>query len=163
MLKELARRVGTFVSVQVEILSAFDPPEESFDAVRGQYHAGVLLKHLSAHYPGYFRVVGITSYDLFLPIFTHVYGEAQMDGHAALVSLFRLAEHDANRVVERELLPDRALKVALHELMHTFGLVHCRHLACLMRPVIKIVDLDDLSPQLCRSCRNSCEQVLSLF
>ncbi len=36
-----------------------------------------------------FRVLGITAVDLYIPIFTFVFGEAQLDGKAAIISTFR--------------------------------------------------------------------------
>ena len=39
-----------------------------------------------------FEVIGVFNVDLFIPTFTHVFGEAKQAGMHALVSLFRLAK-----------------------------------------------------------------------
>jgi len=57
----------------------------SFDANRDQYHSTELLRCLLNHFPDKrVKVLGITSLDLFIPILTFVFGEAQLDeeGHA---------------------------------------------------------------------------------
>ena len=136
------------------------PPAAALDAARGQYHAGMFLDAVSGLHAECFKVIAVTSCDLFLPIFTHVYGEARVPGRAAVVSLHRI-----RRVPDgpgsRESPPvERTMKVALHEILHTFGLTHCRVVECLMRPVISLADLDNLPLCLCPSCRHLWEQTL---
>ena len=161
----LAGHIQGLLSLPAEVLGSFAPPNGAFHQPRNQYNAAVLLQFL-AGLPGsqvagtdayqprseYLRVMGVTSFDLFLPIFTHVYGEAQISGRAAVISLFRLQSGADGGPVGQELFLTRSAKVAIHELLHTFGLVHCRHAHCLMRPVTKITDLDELPLILCRSC-----------
>jgi archaemetzincin len=161
----LAGHIQGLLSLPAEILGPFAPPDGAFHQPRNQYNAAVLLQFLAGPpgsqvtetdaYPArseYLRVMGVTSFDLFLPIFTHVYGEAQISGRAAVISLFRLRTGADGAAVGQELFLTRSAKVAIHELLHTFGLVHCRHAHCLMRPVTKITDLDELPLTLCRSC-----------
>jgi archaemetzincin len=154
ILNQIAEQSGAFLSATAEVLSPFDPPSEAFNALRQQHHAGMILEKLAALHPELLRVIGITSYDLFLPIFTHVYGEAQMPGRAAVVSFFRIGPSEQEPLLDHAVFLQRALKVVIHEILHTFGLTHCRRPTCLMRPVIRIPDLDDLPLQLCRSCRH---------
>jgi archaemetzincin len=154
ILDEVAEQSGAFLSATVEVLGPFDPPSEAFNALRRQHHAGMILEKLAALHPELLRVIGITSYDLFLPIFTHVYGEAQMPGRAAVVSFFRIGPSEEEPPLDHAAFLQRALKVIIHEILHTFGLAHCRHSACLMRSVTRIPDLDNLPLQLCRSCRH---------
>ncbi|MHC1724507.1 MAG: hypothetical protein AB9866_00525 [Syntrophobacteraceae bacterium] len=155
----LAQHAGKLLSIQTEMLPALlQFPPHAFNSKRKQYHAGIVLNHLAIQHPDYLRVVGITPHDLFLPIFTHVYGEAQMPGRAAVISLFRLdsAEPDDSNLQNIFL---RALKITIHELLHTFELSHCIHSECVMQPVTKISQLDLLSLKLCRSCTNFWEEV----
>lgn len=162
----LAGHIQGLLSLPAEILGSFAPPDGAFHQPRNQYNAAVLLQFLAGPPDSqvaetdayqqarseYLRVMGVTSFDLFLPIFTHVYGEAQISGRAAVISLFRLQSGADGGAVSQEAFLARAAKVAIHELLHTFGLVHCRHAHCLMRPVTKITDLDELPLILCRSC-----------
>lgn len=148
-LRPLAARLARFLSIAVATARPIGLPADSYNPKRNQHHAGMLLDLLADLFPDSSRVVGITPVDIFLPIFTHVYGEAQMPGRAAIVSLFRLGGPDG----AEQTLP-RALKVCIHELLHTFEITHCHHETCLMRPVTRIDELDRLAPALCRSCRN---------
>ena len=172
----LASNAGEFLSVETGVNPPLlEMPAEAYHPRRNQYHAGKILNFLALRYTGALRVVGVTPRDLFLPVFTHVYGEAQMPGRAAVVSLFRLApspplQSDERSIIARALkvtgsltvprnddkdpIIERALKVAVHELLHTFELTHCQHPECLMRPVTSVFQLDALPLKLCRSCRN---------
>jgi archaemetzincin len=158
-LEILAGNIQGLLLLPTDVLTPFDPPENCFDRIRNQVNAGLLLHFLAEQQLQCFRIVGIVSFDLFLPIFTHVYGEAQMPGRAAVISLFRLGiPQDGMPPPERETILTRASKVVVHELLHTFGLAHCRQVLCLMRPVTKVSDLDDLPLYLCRSCRYSWQE-----
>jgi archaemetzincin len=160
VLEQLAASCGDFLSLKTMTLPPFEPPSEAFNSLRRQYHAGMLLQCLQLLQPGCLRVVGITSYDLFLPIFTHVYGEAQNPGRAAVISFFRIGPSEGPHYVDHAGFLERAIKITIHELLHTFGLVHCRHSACLMHTVMRVPDLDDLPVQLCRSCRYLWEKTI---
>ncbi len=66
------------------------------------------------------KVLGVTDQDLFIPILTYVFGEAQLEGAAAVVSTARLAV-DVD-LFGRRVLAERLAKEAVHELGHCFGL-----------------------------------------
>ncbi len=156
----LAQQAAGLLSVRTDVASpVLELPPQAYNPQRGQYHAGIVLNHLADLYPPYLRVVGITSKDLFLPIFTHVYGEAQMPGRAALISTFRLDLPGPARPGERETALLRILKVTVHEILHTFELTHCHHSDCLMQPAAGVSQLDSIPLKLCRSCTNFWEDV----
>jgi archaemetzincin len=100
------------------------------------------------------RLLGITDVDLFIPVLTFVFGEAQLEGPAAVVSVARLSHDDP------EVTAGRLSREAVHELGHTFGLRHCANLeggwrprACVMArsPSVRAVDAKGL--RLCGDCR----------
>ena len=70
--------------------------------------------------------------DLYIPIFTFVFGEAQLDGKAAIISLCRPRGDVDGIMPPKSVFLRRLIKLSLHELGHTFGLGHCRQDACLM-------------------------------
>ena len=78
------------------------------------------------------RVLGVTTCDLYVPVLTFVFGEAQLDGNCAVVSTARLHEEFYGLPRERCLLRERLIKEAAHELGHTFGLRHCPDWRCVM-------------------------------
>ena len=75
----------------------------------------------------------MTDADLFIPVLTFVYGEAQLGGRAAVVSTARLAVEQGRH--DPALVAERIVKECVHELGHTFGLLHCDTPGCVMTPV----------------------------
>ncbi len=71
-------------------------------------------------------MLALTGRDLFVPVLTFVFGQAQLGGRVAVVSLARLRQEFYGMAPNGEILMERAVKEALHETGHTFGLVHCR-------------------------------------
>ncbi len=128
-------------------------PEHCLVPSRGQYDASRLLLALAGEGAPPPLRLGITSGDLCLPFLTHVFGEAQLGGRAAVVSLHRLARLEDGARAPRDLLLERLAKVALHETAHVLGLTHCRAAQCLMRFSGGLAELDGLDMALCPSCR----------
>jgi archaemetzincin len=124
----------------------------ALDNNRHQYHSTAILNRLAADIPPQaIRVLAIVQVDLFIPILTHVYGEAQLGGLACIVSTFRLNERRSGMNVPRKYI-DRIVKEAIHELGHTFNLRHCPTDTCIMHYCRNEEDVDHKSDQLCRYC-----------
>ena len=60
-----------------------------------------------------------------MPVLSFVYGQAQLEGQVAVVSLARLRPEFHGLLPDAAVLERRAATEAVHELGHTFGLVHC--------------------------------------
>ena len=71
------------------------------------------------------RLLGITDVDLFIPMLSFVLGQAQLGGPTAVVSVARLRQEFYGLPPDLPLLRARAVKEAVHEIGHTFGLTHC--------------------------------------
>lgn len=124
-------------------------PAGTLDERRQQHSSRGLLAWLGARVPApASRVIGLTDVDLFIPILTFVFGEAQLDGAAAVVSTHRLM--GAGRAYGSLA---RVIKECVHELGHTFGLVHCGTPGCVMSRSSNIRAVDVKGARLCRSCR----------
>jgi archaemetzincin len=138
---------------QTQIKSLLQNVHFAYDLTRDQYHSTAILEKLASISPSKaIKVVAITSVDLFIPILTHVYGEAQLAGKACIVSIYRLQEGLSIAAIEKE-FENRVLKEVLHELGHTFNLRHCNDKACIMHYCRSIKDVDRKSDQLCRYCK----------
>jgi archaemetzincin len=125
----------------------------AFDLKRAQYHSTPILAKLAAAAPAWaLKVLAVTQVDLFIPILTHVYGEAQLGGRACIVSFCRLNEGPSALNVA-QIHVERLVKEAVHELGHTFKLRHCPSPSCLMHYCRSEADVDRKSDQLCRYCQ----------
>ncbi|MGD2028299.1 MAG: archaemetzincin family Zn-dependent metalloprotease [Desulfobacterales bacterium] len=152
-LKVIAAHISGYFNLSVQILPPLEHPEYAFDKRRFQYNAGIIIKAFeSKRFTDYDKVIGVLNADLFIPIFTHVFGEAKQGGKFALVSMFRLGKDPDGSPSPSSLIYERAAKVALHELGHLFNLLHCREKKCLMHFSGGIQDLDETPIYLCRYC-----------
>ncbi len=123
----------------------------AFSAERNQYHSTALLEAMRP--PEGTRLLAVTELDLFVPVLTFVFGEAQLGGPRAVVSTRRLDERYYGLPANEPLLERRLLIEAVHELGHTFGLRHCRDWQCAMASTHSVERLDLKQPAFCAQCR----------
>jgi archaemetzincin len=126
-------------------------PRHALDPRRKQHASGVILRWLLENGPAEGKVLGITDRDLFIPILTYVFGEAQLGGRAAVVSTARLYEDV--ELFGPQLFVERLAKEAVHEVGHAFGLVHCASESCVMRRSPAVREVDEKTSELCEECR----------
>jgi archaemetzincin len=135
-------------------------PPEAFDARRRQHASARLLQE--AHRlrdPGSLRILAVTEADLFIPMLTFVFGQAQLGGAAAIVSLARLRQEFYGLPADDGLLARRAAKEALHEMGHTFGITHCEDPACAMSLSTSVHQIDTKDAGFCPDCALLLEEV----
>jgi archaemetzincin len=143
-------------------LQALPHPAFAWDAERSQHASTAILKDVFARRtPDAVRVLAVTEADIFLPMLTFVFGQAQLGGDAALISLARLRQEFYRLPPDRPLLLARAVKEALHELGHTFGIVHCPDPACAMSLSSDIRQIDAKNAGLCPGCSALLEESLA--
>jgi archaemetzincin len=151
--KTIAAGILGYLHIDTEIVKPLRIPEDAYDKVRLQYNAGFLLNAFeSIPFRDYEKMIGIFDLDIFVPIFTYVFGEARQGGKYALVSIHRLKRNSDGSAAPTPLLLERASKVALHELGHLFNLVHCEDARCLMHFSGGLKDLDRAPPYYCSYC-----------
>jgi archaemetzincin len=131
-------------------------PRHAYDPRRRQHASGAILRWLLEAGPGAGKVLGVTDRDLFIPILTYVFGEAQLGGRAAVVSIARLVEDV--ELVGPQLLVERLAKEAVHELGHAYGLVHCDTEGCVMGRSPAVRGVDEKTSELCAECRARLER-----
>jgi archaemetzincin len=147
------------------IESAFDMPhktikaniksESAYDYSREQYNSTFLLSKILEFLPeNTLKIIGITDIDLFVPVLTFVFGEAQLNGKAAVVSISRLKNEFYGLPKNENVLIDRIKKEVVHELGHTFGLFHCKNYECVMSSSMYVENIDLKGSAFCDSCRN---------
>ena len=123
------------------------------DLRRNQYYATAMLRRLRQFDADEETcVLGVTAHDLFVPVLTFVFGEAELGGRCAVVSLQRLDERFYGMPAREELLLERLVKEGVHELGHTFGLRHCNDWRCVMTSSHAVEKLDVKSERFCAAC-----------
>lgn len=158
ILRSVAREMTSKLNCHCEIIQKLEEPSYAFEPDREQYSSGRILKEilnneqLCSSSKGLGKTLGIVDVDLCTPILTFVFGEAQLAGQAAIVSLFRLRQEFYGLPSNRELLLERAKKEALHEIGHTFGLVHCSNSRCVMYFSNSVRNIDGKTVNFCNSC-----------
>jgi archaemetzincin len=155
ILRHLVNQFGVEVSVEaydLDISAYYNP-------VRRQYDANGLLGLVSGLAdPRVLRTVGLFKVDIFIPILTYIFGQAGLNGNTGIASVYRLRNELYGLAKDNALLMERFSKVILHELGHTFGLIHCHNPVCIMRSSTYVEDIDQKEGRFCRSCRMKLEE-----
>jgi archaemetzincin len=128
--------------------------ENALDKKRGQYRSTQILIAIQTYAAkkGLSRVLGVLDADIFVPELNFVFGEATFPGKAALISLRRLKPEFYGERANSNVLVERALKEAVHEIGHTLGLRHCHHFSCVMHFSNSIFDTDQKQTLFCDDC-----------
>jgi archaemetzincin len=84
-----------------------------------------------------------------------VFGEAQLDGPAAVVSFHRLANEVYGLPPDPARFFARLCKETVHELGHTFNLIHCHDDRCVMASSTYVEGIDLKSERFCTTCQRS--------
>ena len=130
--------------------------KDAFDPSRVQYNSSLILRQLIMKPPSDAeKILGVLDVDLFIPILTFVFGEAQLKGIGAAVSIHRLHNRFYGLPENSEATTDRLLKEAVHELGHTFGLIHCSQPKCVMNSSTYVENIDQKPAELCPLCQKN--------
>jgi archaemetzincin len=124
-----------------------------FNLDRRQYCSSAIIERLEKDLSNASsKVLAVTGLDLYIPVLTFVFGEARLNGRCAVVSSYRLDNKSYGLPDNPALLRDRLLKEAIHELGHTFGLLHCLNPDCVMKSSTYVEEIDLKSSRFCAKC-----------
>ncbi len=137
----------------------------AFNGTRGQYLGRLFLPPLAKirEREGETAALGITSLDLYEEELNFIFGLAHPGLRTAVISTFRLRPELYGNAPNGQILEKRAVKEAMHELGHVFGLPHCPEVRCVMHFSNSIADTDVKSPYYCGSCLNLLKRNLGVF
>lgn len=124
-----------------------------YDTIRRQYDGNKLLSEIQSNSNSeLIKTIGLFQVDIFIPILTYIFGQAILNGNTGIASTFRLKNELYGLKQDDNLLIERSAKVVIHELGHTFGLVHCYVPTCVMHSGSYVENLDQKSIHLCPKC-----------
>jgi archaemetzincin len=127
---------------------------EFYNPNRNQYDGNLLLKEIEIRFSNDTqKTIGIFIVDIFIPIFTFIFGQAFLNGRSGIVSVYRLRNERYGLKYNEPVFLDRVRKEVMHELGHTFGLIHCSDPDCVMRSSNYVEEIDQKSSGLCQKCR----------
>jgi archaemetzincin len=144
--KDIVRMLETrlsFLPLEISVLDEAPIPKGAHNKKRNQYDSSHFLI-LARKRPGD-KVLGIAEKDLYSEDLNFVFGQAEIYGKAAVISLARL------KGIQR-LYESRVMKEAVHELGHTFGLKHCSDISCVMHFSNSLEDTDLKGEMYCKKC-----------
>ena len=164
--KELLQRIilelRKILLVEIKIVDLKLDLNKAYSHDRRQYYSTQVIAdalNLTERLKG--KVVILVDFDLYIPVFTYVFGEAQLNGKHSIVSLCRLHEEFYTGRTNEELLFERAAKEILHELGHNFGLLHCSNWDCVMHASTDIEEVDIKGKVYCIDCRRLLQSVFN--
>lgn len=148
MVERVAKKMENFLGIKVKIGFNKENPDYAYSQARGQYLSGEIIKKI-VNGGSSRKILGVVNLDLCTPVLTFVFGEAQLDGKAGVVSIYRLKEGSYG---EPEIVFERFYKEILHELGHLFGLTHCNLKNCVMHFSANVKQIDLKREQYCEAC-----------
>ena len=128
-------------------------PRTALNGVRRQLFFNTLVAKVVTHCPGEEGLrLAITDFDLYKISHQFVFGDASEEHRTAVVSIHRLRSDFYGEPVDENLLFQRTLKEAVHDLGHALGLKHCFNPRCAMYFSGSIFDTDNKMSHFCENC-----------
>lgn len=147
------RCLSAVLGVKTRRLDPFPEISYAWDPSRRQYSSTLVLRDsLARRPPQAAKLLVLTEHDIFIPMLSFVYGQAQLSGPVAVLSLARLRQEFYGLPANPPLFLLRVRKEVLHEIGHTFGLTHCTDPLCTMSLSTNIQQLDLKQGAFCDDC-----------
>jgi archaemetzincin len=128
-------------------------PRSAVNIARQQMFLSTLTGKILRQYPdGEGLILAVTDFDLYKTSHRYIFGDADEQRRIAVISLHRLRSEFYGEDPDDNVLFQRALKEAVHELGHANGLKHCYNARCAMYYSNSIFETDNKMSHLCEVC-----------
>ncbi len=124
-------------------------PAYAYNKDRNQYHSNAIMRRLVPLLEPGQTILGVVDVDLFVPDSGFVFGEADRESRAAVLSISRLRQG-----ADEVLLRRRVQVEGLHQAGHLVWLSYCEDARCAMFLATTLQDVDRKQTALCHICRN---------
>lgn len=151
LLKNLAKILDERFKIRFYIKEPIEIPIDTFNSRRGQFYSNKIFNKLKK-YEGK-RVLGIIDQDLYAQGLNFIFGQAELPGRCALISITRLRQEFYGLPKDDMIFFNRIIKEVIHEMGHTYGIKHCSNKDCVMFFSNSIIDTDKKSSFFCKMCR----------
>lgn len=152
LLSQLRQSLKETFNCNIDLGFSLEQPHHAYDSQRGQYLAPAILNALST-FKGLGKVLGIVDVDLYTPELNFIFGQADIDRGLSVISLKRLRQEYYGLPPDKVLFAQRAIKEAVHELGHVYGLKHCPDKFCVMHFSNSLTDTDRKRDKFCPRCQ----------
>jgi len=169
ILQSVEPQIADDLSVNIESLFNVDCTVDytkldldfAFTRSRGQFNSTLILARMKEIISDEARaLLAIINDDLYATGLNFVFGEAEVGGKAAIISLARLRPTFWGEPDSIEKLKQRARKEAIHELGHVMGVNHCSNKRCVMFFSKTLEDTDKKSDRYCPDCAHLLAETL---
>ena len=159
-LEHLLAPLGATFGLPCRVVASMPVPRTAYDRSRGQYVGSTILAMLAQlPVPDAERVLGVIDADCYAAGLNFILGQASLQGRDAFIALPRLRQSFYGLPEDEALFRERALKEAVHELGHTYGLRHCPDPRCVMHFSNSLHDTDVKGSAFCARCRPQLEEL----
>lgn len=150
ILESIKSEMQNTYKIRADVSAAERLPKDSYNPLRKQFLTDKILEFLSKYNT---RTLGVTNKDIYAEKLNFVFGQAQLKGNVALISITRLDPMFYEKSFDKQLLTARAVKESIHEVGHMLGLNHCPNNKCVMSFSNTLADVDRKSKNLCDMCK----------
>lgn len=161
ILDALDKQLEETFNSKVEIIEGMELPLDAYNQKRNQYFSTHILKKLHSFIKPdkQNKVLGIVDEDLYVNGLNFVFGEAELGGRFAIISLARLRQSFYSLPEDETIFLERTVKEAVHEIGHAYGLRHCPDPDCVMHFSNSLGDTDRKSVSFCSGCKKLFERL----
>jgi archaemetzincin len=154
LVNRLATSIGPVFDRSVDILKGMKVPQESYNVIRGQNYASVILNKLERVKANQREfIIGLLEEDIYLPDEAYIIGHSDTVSRTAVISLFRIRQEFYGLPEDDKKVFIRLFKQTIFHLSPLFNLSSCRNPKCINYFSQKMFDIDSKGEKFCDLCQ----------